>query len=38
MLDEEDFGIVFEADDRRFPLIVSHIAILTNVARFGFKA
>ena len=30
MLDEEDFGIVFEVENLRFPLVVLHTAILTK--------
>jgi len=37
MLDEEDFGIVLEVANFRFPLIVAHVTILTNAERLSFK-
>lgn len=38
MLDEEDFGIVLEVDNLRFPLMVAHTAILTNAEQFSLKS
>ena len=38
MLDEEDFGIVFEVDDLRFPLFVVHPPILTDTEQFSLKS
>lgn len=38
MLDEEDFGIVFEVDNLRFSIIVAHTTILTNAEQFSLKS
>jgi hypothetical protein len=38
MLDEEDFGIVLEVDNLRFPLFVVHPAILTDTELFSLKS
>jgi len=37
MLNEEDFGIIFEVDNFRFPRIVAHTMILTNAERLSLK-
>ena len=37
MLDEEDFGIILEVDNFRFPRVVAHATILTNAERLSSK-